>query len=704
MLDNSFTNLFPLTNPVLIFSIILFVILITPYIFKKIKVPHIVGLIVAGAIIGPHGLNLLLRDSSIELFGTVGLLYIMFTAGLEIDLADFKRSSHKSMIFGTYTFAIPMLLGFFVFLYVFKYPPISVILIASLFASHTLVAYPIITKYGVSKDKAVTIAIGGTLITDILALLVLSIVVGMSKSGISINFWTQLVINMIVMGVVITLFIPYISRKYLKNVNDNVSQYIFVLAIVFLSAFFAEITGFEAIIGAFLAGLAVNQLIPRKSPLMNRIEFIGSALFIPFFLIGVGMLIDFKAIFTDWLTITIAITMILIASVSKYLAALFTQKTFKLSADQRRVIFGLSNARAAATLAAVLKGYDIIIGITEAGEPIRLLNERILDGAILMILFTCIIASISAQKGAYNISLQNKEKEDDDSAQNSSRILIPISLEENVEELLNVGLSIKDNSPHSRLYALRILMTYEQDTALESQAKALLNKASMFVAGAGQEVKELLRYDFNVANGIYNVVLEQKISDLVIGLHHKKGLTDTFLGNITEGVLSKCNTNIFIYHPSQPFNTIKRLVCVFPENAEKELGFTSVIDRLLNLSTNNGIKLVVFADDLTQRRINELKKDNSIEIEAIPFSNWEDFLIVSSKVQENDGLFIFMSRMGNISYDIEMPRISKYLNKYFMKNSFVLVYPSQYGVENKPITKNYQQFALKKMFDKKEKT
>ena len=684
MIDSHIKDIFPLSNPVLIFSIILFVILLTPYILRKLKIPHLVGLIIAGAIIGPNGLNLILRDSSIILFGTVGLLYIMFTAGLDIDLADFKQSSTKSMVFGAYTFLIPLTMGSVVFFYLFEFSPMSSILIASVFSTHTLVAYPIIVKYGVTKDKAVTITIGGTLITDILALLVLSIIVSITETGISINFWTQLIINTIVLGISILWFIPYLARKYLKSINDNVSQYIFVLAIVFLAAFFAEMTGFEAIIGAFLAGLAVNQLIPRRSPLMNRIEFIGNALFIPFFLIGVGMLIDFRVVFTDLKTILIASAMIIVATLSKYIAAFLTQKTFNLSKDQRNLIFGLSNAHAAATLALVLKGYEVIIDYMPNGEPIRLLSNEVFDGAILMILFSCIIASVYAQKGAHNLSLTKTVKED--TSYLSTRILVPISFEKNVEELINIGLSIKDNEFQNKLFALRILMTYEQDPENESKANDLLRKASIIGEGADQVVEELLRYDFNVATGIYKVVLEQRITDLILGLHHRKGLTGSFLGNITEGVLSNCNTNIFVYHPCQPFNTMKRLVCVFPKNAEKEKGFSTILARIRNVALNNGIYLSIFAEDATLELIRNFKTDRQIETEYISLSNWEDFLYVSSKVQENVGLFVFMSRRGSISYNSEMPRISKYLDMYFMGTSFILAYPAQYSNDNKRST------------------
>jgi Kef-type K+ transport system membrane component KefB len=405
ILLNIFETTLPLTNPVLKFLVILVIILFAPIILNKIKIPHLLGLIIAGAVIGPNGINLMARDSSIILSGTAGLLYIMFLAGLEIDLADFKKNSKKSLVFGLYTFLIPMTLGTLAGLYVLEFSLPTSVLLASMFASHTLIAYPLISKMGVAKNKAVNITVGGTMITDTLALLVLAVIVGMTTGEVNTEFWVRLSVSIIIFGLIVMLLFPIIGRWFFKRFDDNVSQYIFVLVMVYLGAVLAEMAGIEAIIGAFLSGLALNRLIPHTSPLMNRVEFVGNAIFIPFFLIGVGMLIDYRAFFKDFETIKVASVMIVVATTAKFIAAWITQKTYKFSVDERRLIFGLSNAQAAATLAAVLVGYNIIVGETETGEPIRLLSESILNGTILMILFTCTIASFVAQKGAKNIAL-----------------------------------------------------------------------------------------------------------------------------------------------------------------------------------------------------------------------------------------------------------------------------------------------------------
>ncbi|WP_396151637.1 cation:proton antiporter [Flavobacterium sp.] len=351
----------PLKNPVLLFSLILFIILFAPIVLNKLRIPHLIGLIIAGALIGPNGFNLIARDMSIILFGTVGLQYIMFLAGLEIDLAEFKKNSSKSLVFGLLTFSIPMILGTVVSLYILHFSIATSILLASMFASHTLIAYPLVSKLGIAKNRAVTVAVGGTMITDTLALLVLAVIAGMQTGEINQEFWIRLGLSVIAFGLVVMLLFPIIGRWFFKRFDDNISQYIFVLAMVFLGCTLAELAGIEAIIGAFLAGLALNRLIPHTSPLMNRIEFVGNALFIPFFLIGVGMLIDYKAFIKDWDTLQVAAIMTVVAIIGKYLPALITQKLFGYTKNERKLIFGLSNAQAAATLAAVLVGFNIIV-------------------------------------------------------------------------------------------------------------------------------------------------------------------------------------------------------------------------------------------------------------------------------------------------------------------------------------------------------
>lgn len=669
----------PLADPVLKFLLILLIILAAPLLLNKLRIPHLLGLIIAGAIIGPHGFNLVLRDSSIILSGTAGLLYIMFLAGLEIDMADFKRNSTKSLAFGMYTFLIPMILGTVVGIWVLQFNVLTSVLLASMFAYHTLIAYPIISKLGISKNKAVSITVGGTMITDTLALLVLTIIVGMATGQVNDMFWIRLGVSILIFALIVLFGFPFIGRWFFKHVHDNISQYIFVLVMVFLGSFLAQVAGMEAIIGAFLSGLALNRLIPQSSPLMNRVEFVGNAIFIPFFLLGVGMLIDYRTFFTSFETIKVGLIMIIVATAAKYIAAWMTQKTFHLSTDQRSVIFGLSNAQAAATLAAVMVGYNVITGTDANGEPIRLLNESVLNGTILMILVTCTIASFAAQKGAHNIAAQDISDKEENKKE-SEHILIPVSNEETVEELVNLSLAIKSPQNKNGLFALKVIDNHHSDEKALKQSRRVLQTAVNTAAATDTRMKDLLRYDLSISNAIASVVKEREITDLVVGLHKEKDIPAAFLGHIVESVLAESSVSTFIYKPAQPISTVRRHLIIIPELAEKEIGFNQIIFRLRNVTQNTGAATVFYGSEATLNALKKLLAKKSGEASYIEFNDWDDFLIVFRDIKPDDTMWIILSRKEGLSYAPAMARIPKYLNKYFQANSFVLAYPVQAGM------------------------
>ncbi|MFZ1704269.1 MAG: cation:proton antiporter [Saprospiraceae bacterium] len=681
----------PLQSPVLIFSVILFIILFAPLILNKFKIPHLIGLIIAGAIIGPNGFNLMLRDSGFILFGTVGLLYIMFLAGLEIDMSEFKKNSSKSFIFGMYTFIIPMILGTLSSYYILQFSLISSVLLASMYASHTLIAYPIISKLGVAKNRAVNVTLGGTMITDILALLVLAAIAGMSTGVMDQHYWLRMTISVVLAGLVIMFVFPIIGRWFFKKYSDNISQYIFVLAMLFLGAFLAELAGIEALIGAFLVGLSLNRLIPNSSPLMNRVEFVGNALFIPFFLIGVGMLMDFKVFFKDFETIKVAIIMIIVATSSKQLAAWLAQKTFGYTSDERKLIFGLSNAQAAATLAAVLIGYNIILNKSEIAEatllgqyvePIRLLSEGVLNGTILMILVTCTIATFVAQKGAQNIALAEASGESTTTEEDlGEKILIPINDPEMAEEMISLSLLVKSKINKTGLYALHVIDSNENNIQIgKNLAKKILQKASKTASAADILLHELIRHDVNTSNGITGVVQEHKITDIILGLHKTKGMSENFMGSLTEGILARCNTTTMIYKSAQPLSTVKRHIVVIPDKAEKEIGFPFWLIKIWNLSRNTGSKFIFYCHGQTMHYIKDINSKHPIDCEFREFDHWDEFLILSREMKQNDNLIVVLSRKEGSSFNQNMVKIPYHLNKYFDSYSYILIYPKQSGV------------------------
>jgi Kef-type K+ transport system membrane component KefB len=666
----------PLRNPVIIFSLVLFIILFSPILFNRIKVPHIIGLILAGVIIGPYGLNLLLRDSSMVLFGTVGLLYIMFTAGLEIDIDEFKKNRAKSFVFGILTFAMPMALGFVAGRFILGFSVPASILLAATLASHTLLAYPIASKYGLSKIRSVTMAIGGTIVTDTLALLVLAAVAGMTQGNIDVYFWLRLALSSIAFGAVVFFVFPMIARWFFKKFDDHVSQYIFVLAIVFLGSFLAELAGLEAIIGAFLSGLTLNRFIPSSSALMNRIEFVGNAFFIPFFLIGVGMLVDVRVIFQGSGALKVAGVMIVMAILTKFIAAWLTQKSFRLLPEERRMIFGLSTARVGATLAVVLVGYNLIVGETATGEPIRLLGEDVLNGAILMILVTCTVSSFVTERAARRLAL-NEDIKKPVKADDEGRILISLAYSDTVNELVDMGMMLKPRGSLVPVNLLHIVTDDDDGSSTVARGRKLMEKAMSRVAVTENNIIPLTRFDQNISNAIVYTIREQNITDVLIGLHHSAEQHD-FLGPVTERIIKRTYETIYIYKSTQPVNTLRRMLVVVPPRAELEPGFAHWFIKLVTICKEAGMSLTFYASPATLLELEDQRNQvEALEIEFNRFTNWDDFLIFSRELRPDDLFVIVSSRKGHVSYNNHLNKMPYYLTKYFRSNSFIIVYPKQ---------------------------
>lgn len=677
----------PIEDPILKFLLIMAIVLLTPLVLNKLKIPYLLGLIIAGAVIGPHGLNLVLRDSSIILSGSAGMLYILFTAGLEMDMADFKQSSVRSLAFGLYTYIFPMLFGVISGYGILGYSLPSSLLLGALFASQTLIAYPIISKLGITRDKAVTIAVGGTIIVDILALVTLTVVTGLATGSTDTTFWYRLGASIAACSFLILWFFPRLGRWFFKRCSDNVSQYVFVLVIVFSGAFLTQLAGLEPIIGAFLAGLAMNRLIPSTSPLMNRVEFVGNAIFIPFFLLSVGMLIDYRAIFSGWETLEVAAVMIVMVTLSKYIAAALTAKTFRLSGDQRRMLFGLSVAHVAGTLAVVMVGYNLILGYEADGTPIRLLGEAVLNGTILMILVTCTISTFMTQQAAHRIAIEGPQAER--RAETGEHVLIPVSHPQTVSEAVGLGIAVTKQK-HRSLYALRALDNQSASEEQVAAAEKMLLSAAEASASAGIHMHRLMRYDVNIVNAIVSVVRERNITDLVLGMHrapeHANALNtlgrESVLGTTIPAILSRTNVTTYIYHAVQPLSTVKRHLVYIPPRAELEQGFETWVLRIRHLAHDTGAKLIFYGTASTIAYLQRKPRKVDIADYVTQEHAWENLDTLFSDVKEDDSVWVIMSRRDRISYHAAMHRLPAYVEEHFATMNHILLYPVQAGSES----------------------
>ncbi len=633
----------------------------------------------AGAVVGPHGFNLILRDDGILLSGTAGMLYLMFLAGLEIDFNELMRNRVKSVVFGLFTFLIPLGLGVATGLYILNFSLITSLMLGSMFASHTLVTYPMVSKMGVKNNRAVTVAIGGTVITDTLALLALSAVVGLAHGEVDSAFWIQLGISVVAFAAIVIVLFPIIARSFLKRVSDGLSQFIFVLFMVFLGAVLAEIAGLEAIIGAFFAGLSLNRLIPQSSALMNRIDFVGNSIFIPFFLISVGMLLDFRVFISDWNTIITALIMTTVALLSKYIAAYLAQKSFKFTSHERNLIYGLSSARVAATLAMALVGYNLIVATTAEGDPIRLLSDSVLNGTILMIFITCTVASFSAQRSAHKIAMSEEIDLDNEDSQ-EHRLMIPVYNEETTDELISFAHLLTPKGENNMVSVAAIIDGESEQQPQVKRSQKLFERAIQCSSAAERVVDTCLRYDTSYTNGILNLLREHNVSDLLLDIDSKKFIKETLLNKISHNELHNDNVTTFVYRSCQPIQTIKRQVIVIPPHAESEYGFRSWVIRIWNLLRSTGASALIYGDKATLRVINEINKGVPLPIEMREFESYKDLLIVTKELKNDDGIIFVMSKRLNPSYHESMENIPRYIDTYFTNINFVLIYPFQHGV------------------------
>src|SRR5690554_763532 len=664
----------PLEDPILIFSLILAIILLAPLLLQRIRIPGIIGLIVAGIIIGPKGFHILEDSAFVQIFSTIGLLYIMFIAGLELDLNQFKANRNKSIIFGAYTFFIPFAIGFPLCYYVLSiwdsdFDFNASLLVASMFATHTLLTYPIVSKLGISKDKAVAVSVGGTILTDTAVLIILAVILGSHLGGLTQDFWIRLGVSLILYSAFMFLVIPRIAAWFFRKLeSEKHSHYIFVLSVVFFSAFLAEIAGLESIIGAFVAGLALNKLIPHSSALMNRIEFIGNSLFIPFFLISVGMIVDVAVIFSGPMALIIAGTLTLVAISGKWIAAFFTQIFFRFSKGQRKLIFGLSSAHAAATLAVILVGF-------KAG----IIDENILNATIIIILVSCIVASFATEGAAKMIVQDSDEHEDIHLAPHSNRenILIPVANLTNIEKILDFAVLIKDSKSINPLTILTVVPNTDEVEKTITKAKQGLERYLKETTASDTKANVMATIDHNAASGIARVSTEIIADMILLGWPQKVGFLEKLIGDKMGSILQNTKKTLFICNLEIPLVNHQRLFMIVPPNAELEDGFVLWLNKIAKLSHELSIPINLNCTNKTHEMILKFLKDNKITLTLnfYHFNDWDDFLILSRQINKTDLIIMVSARKGYISHFGQLDKIPAKLERYFPDLNKMVIYP-----------------------------
>jgi len=660
----------PLKNPVLIFSLLLFIILLAPILLKRIRIPGIIGLIISGVLVGPHGFNLLAKTDAIQLFSTIGLLYIMFIAGLELDLNEFKRNRHKSILFGIFTFILPITIGFPVCYYFLGYGFNASFLTASMFATHTLVAYPIVSRLGIAKNEAVAVAVGGTILTDTAVLLILAVIKGNAQpQGLNQEFWMRLFIGLTLFSLVMFLVVPRITKWFFRNLeSEKHSHYIFVLAVVFFSAFLAEIAGVEPIIGAFAAGLVLNPLIPHSSALMNRIEYVGNALFIPFFLINVGMLVDLSIIFKGYTALLVAGTLTLVAIIGKWAAAFATQLVFKYTPLQRDLILGLSSAHAAATIAIILIGYNM-----------KILDENILNGTIILILITCLFATFVTEKAAKKMvvsGLGDNDELESTKPKQREKILLPIANFSNFEKLLDFAILLKDPKAKAPITMLSVV---PNDAAAEeniANARTKIDSVLLHASASETKVDFITTIDHNPGSGISRASKEVLANLIVLGWPTKKGFIHQLMGEVLEQVLENTDKMVFITNTDKVSMSYKRILLICSPLSELEPNFTSWLRKVNNLANELVVPVLVYCEEKLKEAILGTAKAKKMAAKfSFQTQSWDSLEDIALASKPDDMILLISARPGAVSNTTALDKLPAKLENLFEQNHRVIIIP-----------------------------
>ena len=674
---------FPITDPTLIFFVVLLMILLSPIIMGRLRIPHIIGMVLAGVIVGKYGLNILERDASFELFGRVGLYYIMFLAGLEMDMEGLKKNRTRVIVFGLLTFLVPFAMTYFMGVSLLSYTPLAALLLSAIMASNTLIAYPIVGRYGLTRHTSSTLSVGSSMMALFMALIVMASIVNSFQGGGGIGFWVLFVVKFFVYSIGLILVIPRLTRWFLRRYSDAVMQFIFILAVVFLSAALSDAVGLEGIFGAFLSGLILNRFIPRVSPLMNRIEFIGNALFIPYFLIGVGMLINVRLLFQGTHILWVVFCLVLFGTLGKAVAAYLAAGVFRMPRLAGHMMFGLTSAHAAGAIAMVMVGRRL-----EISPGVYLFGDEVLNGIVIMILFTCVISTVVTEWAAQRLRLKEKKEPELVKTVNDEKILIPVKYPEYADNLVSMATMMRNPKLKRELVALNVVYDDVNMRHNQAEGQRLLEHLQHLASASDVPMTTQVRIAANIANGIKHAFKEFQASEILMGLHFHHNISKGFWGEFTRSLYNGLSRQIIITRIMQPLNTVRRIQVIVPSRAEFEPGFYRWLERLARMTENLECRIIFHGRKDTLQLINEYIHNNfaSVRAEYVPMKHWNELPDLATKVSKDHLFVIVTARKGTISYKSAMERLPDEVNRYFKGKTLMIIFPDQYGNEMDDMT------------------
>ena len=685
------TSYFPITSPTLIFFVVLLVILFAPIIMGKLRIPHIIGMVLAGVLIGPHGLNILERDSSFELFGKVGLLYIMFLAGLEMDLESVKKNSRRFLFFGVLTCLVPLLITYFMAIWLLGYSSQASFLLGCVMASNTLIAYPIISRYGLQRNSSVMLSVGSSMLSLFMALLMLAALAASyetSEEGSfmpasnSVLFWIVFLLKFVLFCALLIWTVPRLSRYFLRRYSDAVMQFIFVLSVMFLSASLSEFIGVEGIVGAFLAGLILNRYIPHVSPLMNRIEFTGNALFIPYFLIGVGMLINVGTLFEGVHMLWIVVLIVFFGTFGKAIAAYLSSLLFRLPKSSGNMMFGLTCAHAAGAIAMVMVGMRL-----EVSPGNYLVTDEMLNGVVIMILFTCIISTLMTERAAQQMTLEAKDNRQGINGERASidneKMLLCVKYPEIAPQLLELAIMMRSQNTTNSLAALNVVYDDINSSKHREEGLQLLERLVQRAAASDIQMQTQVRLATNIANGIKHAFREFGASEIIMGMHVHTDVNPKFWGEFIQSLYNGLNRQIVLTRFVQPLNTLRRIQVAVPSRAEFEPGFHRWLERLSRMASNLDCRIQFHGRNESLELIREYinNRHPNVRAEYTYMAHWNELPRLAENIREDHMFVVINARKGTISYKTAMERLPNELMQHFNGKNLMILFPDQHGEE-----------------------
>lgn len=660
------------TDPTWVFFVVLMIILFSPILLRRLRTPHIIGLILAGVMIGQHGFNVIERDRSFEIFGQVGIYFIMFLASLEMNMGSVRQYGRKGFLFGIITYIIPFVLGFLAAHYLLGFGEITSVLLSCILASHTLITYPIVSRFGLARHPVVTVSVVATAVALFVALLILAIAVG-SLQETDWMFWVFFAVKCMLYGAFILYVYPRIGRWFLRRYEEPIMQFIFILSQVFLSAALAELAGLEGLLGAFLAGLSVNRLIPRTSPLMSYIQFVGNALFIPYFLIGVGMLIDLKVLFGDLDTIWIVVVMVLVGTFSKWLASYVMSHVSKDLRGGSLLMFGLTNAHAAGALAIVMIGTD---------PKVNLMDVSVLNGTVMLILFSCIISSFATSEGARRLAIMDTDTEENQGAWHG-RCLVTYSQPDSVGFLTQLALIIRNTRIPDSLMGLTVTLNdYDGEAQGYREAQRMLENATSVASAAEVDMKTLSRLSTNIAGGILHTIREYDCGEVMVCLTDRTtGMPKSSLGPVIDHVLEGTNREVMAVRLIVPPGTLHRVIVAVPQKAEYEAGFYKWLEHVCRMGEQLDCVIEFHAHPDTMPNIKSYmwRYHVSLHAEYVEMALWTKIISLSQRAGSDEMVVFVSARPGFISYKGAFAGLPLMIHRYFSHTSVMLLYPDQWS-------------------------